>query len=348
MVEGTALNPWVSEQVLTCSDDDTGLRAVIAIDDTTLGPGFGGVRLAPYPSALDAIVEAQRLAATMTRKHALADLPYGGAQAVILEHSARSELAGVGRQRVFEKFAQVVRQLGGHFIPGVDMGTTQADMRCMQSAGARVYSVGEDPYPWIARGVHAAIRAGAGHAWGSADLVGMRVALQGAGHVGAALARLLADDGARVLVGDVDHDRARRLADRVGGLVIDPADAPYAQCDVFVPCAVAQVLRVDSADRLQCRLIAGSANDILADDAAAEAIAAAGVSLVPDFVANAGGVIHEHARAMGWDTERLAEDVDRIGTRVGELLARATETGQTPWRVAVDRAHERLSHARDI
>lgn len=348
MVEGTALNPWSSEQVLTCADNDTGLRAVIAIDDTTLGPGFGGVRLAPYPSALDAIVEAQRLAATMTRKHALADLPYGGAQAVILDHSAHDALGAGARQRLFERFARVVQQLGGHFIPGVDMGTTQADLSRMRDAGARVYGAGHDPYPWIARGVHAALRAGAARVFGSEDLLGMRVAVQGAGQVGAALARLLADDGARVLVGDIDHDRAQRLADRIGGLVIDPADAPYAQCDIFVPCAVAQVLRADSADRLQCRLIAGSANDILADEAAAEAIAAVGVSLVPDFVANAGGVIHEHARAMGWDTERLAEDVDRIGTRAGELLDRAAQNGQTPWRVAVDRAHERLSHARDV
>lgn len=341
----TAVDPWSSEQIITAADDSTGLRAIITIDDTTLGPGFGGVRLASYPDALAAIVESQRLAAAMTRKHALADLPYGGAQAVILEPA---ELTRSARGRLLERFAQVVARLGGHFIPGVDMGTTPADMIRMREAGARVYGGGRDPYPWIARGVHAALLAGARHALGTDDLHGLRIAVQGAGQVGAQLARMLADDGARVLIGDVDAGRADQVADQVGGLVIDPADAPFARCDIFAPCSVARVITARAARRLQCRLIVGSANDVLENEAAADAVRDEGVSFVPDFVANAGGVIHEHARAMRWDDERLAEDVDRIGARVTELLAEASATGESPARVADRQALQRLAHARAV
>lgn len=346
MIEQTVhpVNPWRSEQVITCRDDDKGLRAVIAIDDTTLGPGFGGVRLAHYPDAYTALTQAQRLAATMTRKHALADLPYGGAKAVILEDGP---LTRDRREQLFARFADFVLRLGGIFIPGVDMGTTPADMAVLRDNGVHAYGVDHDPYPWTARGVYQALRAGAAHAFGTDDLQGMRVAVQGVGAVGHPLARLLAADGARVLVGDIDQGRAQRLADQIGGLVIDPADAPYARCDIFAPCAVGRVLRAEAASRMQCRLVAGSANDILDDPAAAEALHERDVVVVPDYVANAGGVIHEHARAMGWDTDRLAEDVDRIGSRVTSILQEAATSGLSPSAVAERRAVARLLAARE-
>lgn len=334
------LNPWSSEQVITCADETVGLRAVIAIDDTSLGPGLGGVRFSEYPDASAALIEAQRLARAMTFKHALADLPYGGAKAVIVTDGPAP--AGADRERVFTRFGEFVKRVGV-FIPGIDMGTTRADMVTMRAAGAKVYSADFDPSPWGARGAYAALRAGAVHALGTDDLRDVRVAVQGVGHVGAALARLLAADGARVLVGDIDHDAAQRLADQIGGLVIDPADAPYAVCDIFSPCAVPQVLRADSVGRLQCRLVAGVAADIFDDDTTADALHAAGVTVVPDYIVNAGSVIHEHARAMGWDEERLSKDVDRIGARVADLLEESARVDEAPTRVAQRRARERLT-----
>lgn len=337
---------WSSEQIITCHDDDTGLRAIVVIDDTTLGPGFGGVRLAEYATTQAALLEAQRLAATMTRKHALAELPYGGAKSVVMLNG--SAPAGSRRERLFAKFGEFLARSPRLYIPGVDMGTTQADMATISEQGIRVYSAQRSPAPWTARGVHIALRAGAKHALGTDDLAGLRIAIQGAGTVGAALARLVAADGARVLIGDIVVERAAQVAESVDGLVIDAADAPYARCDIFAPCAVARVLTDGAVDRMQCRLVTGSANDILDSPDVADRMAAAGITVVPDYVANAGGVIHEHARAMGWDEERLAEDIDRIGQRVTGILTTAVETGHAPATVAELLAAEHLAAARDI
>lgn len=340
------MNPWPSEHVITCSDEAAGLRAVIAIDDTTLGPGFGGVRIGEYADAAAAIDQAQRLAAAMTRKHALADLPYGGAMAVLMVDGPAP--CGAPREKLFARFGEFVGRLAGLFIPGIDMGTTVADMATMRRAGAAVYCADRDPSPWGARGAHAALRAAARHALGTDDLRDVRIAIQGVGQVGAGLARLVAADGARVLVGDTDCDAAQRLADQIGGLAIDPRDAPYAACDIFAPCALPRAVREDSVSRLQCHVIAGVAADVIEDGATARALAAAGITHVPDYLVNAGGVIHEHARAMGWDEDRLADDVDRIGDRVGQLLAEATASGEPPMVVAERRARERVAHAREM
>ena len=340
------LDPWTSEQIITCHDKATGLRAVIAINDTTLGPGFGGVRLAEYPSAQAAIVEAQRLAAAMTRKHALAELPYGGAKSVILLDGSIPE--GAARERLFAAFGEFIARSPELYIPGVDMGTTLADMSTIGEQGVTVYCAQHSPGPWTARGVYAALRAGAAHTLGTDDLSGVRISIQGAGSVGAELARLVAADGARVLISDIDSARASRLAESLDGLAIDPDDAPFARCDIFAPCAVARVLTDDAVDRLQCRLVAGAANDVLDSAEVGDRLHEAGITVVPDYVANAGGVIHEHARAMGWDEERLAEDVDRIGERVTHLLRDAQESDEAPGRVAERLTAERLAAAKDI
>ncbi|MDO5711259.1 MAG: Glu/Leu/Phe/Val dehydrogenase dimerization domain-containing protein [Micrococcales bacterium] len=340
------VDPWSSEQIITCHDKNTGLRAVVAIDDTTLGPGFGGVRLGEYPTAQAAIVEAQRLAAAMTLKHALAELPYGGAKSVImLDGSAPT---GAARERLFAAFGQFLARSPELYIPGVDMGTTLADMVTISDQGVTVYCAEHEPSPWTARGVHAALRAGAAHTLGTDDLAGVRISIQGAGSVGAALARLVAADGARVLISDIDSDRADRVAESVDGLAIDPGDAPFARCDIFAPCAIARVVTADSVDRLQCRLIIGAANDALDSPAVADLLHVAGITVVPDYVANAGGAIHEHARAMGWDEERLAEDVDRIGERVTRLLQSAQSSNEPPATVAGRLAAERLAAAGDV
>jgi len=168
---------WASEQLVLCRDEDVGLSAVIAIDDTTLGPGLGGVRFKPYPSAEAAVTEARRLAAAMTRKNALADVPYGGAKSVIVDDGAMRD-----RPALMARFGEFVARTGGAYLPGVDMGTTVADLAIMRRAGAIVSCDEEDPSPWTALGVAAAIRAAVG------DVEGISVLPSPAGHVGAALA----------------------------------------------------------------------------------------------------------------------------------------------------------------
>jgi leucine dehydrogenase len=339
-----APNLFGSEQVITCSDDATGLRAVIAIDDTTLGPGFGGARWQPYPSPEAAVIEAQRLAKAMTLKHALADLPYGGAKSVIMQTSDRP-LDGEARRAALLRFGDFVARTNGSYIPGVDMGTTPDDMRVIETRGARAFCDEVDPAPYTARGVYAAMRAGVRHALGR-DMAGLRVTVQGAGHVGSHLARYAAADGAALSVADIDTGRAQTLADEIGATVIDPDEAPYADCDVFAPCAVARVLTTDNAGRIQAKVVAGAANDTLDSAAAGEALQAAGVTVVPDFVANAGGVIQVHSGVVGWDEETLAAALERIGDRVSDILKEGEARGVTPDQAARDRADRRLAAAR--
>ncbi|MDO5627381.1 MAG: Glu/Leu/Phe/Val dehydrogenase dimerization domain-containing protein [Mobilicoccus sp.] len=318
MREKVRFDPWTSEKVLTVSDPVRGLRAVIAMDDLTLGPGFGGVRLASYTCTESAVEEAQRLARAMTFKHALADLPYGGAKGVILADDQRWE--GEARQRLFEAFGDAVADTHGQYIPGVDMATTLADMNVIRSRGATVYCTDVDPSPWTARGVHAAMRAGARGVLGADSLDGITVAVQGVGSVGGHVARLAAADGADVILADIDTDRAHRLADEIGGRAVDVKKIITTDCQILAPCAVARVITRAIVPKLRCVLIAGAANDTLDVPSVDHDLLSSGITFVPDFVANAGGVIHEHARAVGWDETRLGEAVDAIGDRVSELF----------------------------
>ncbi|GAA1147058.1 Glu/Leu/Phe/Val dehydrogenase dimerization domain-containing protein [Ornithinicoccus hortensis] len=338
---------FASEQVITCRDDTVGLRAVIAIDDTTLGPGFGGTRWRWYPSPAAAVVEAQRLAAAMTLKHALANLPYGGAKSVIMA-TGDLPLQGAEREAVLARFGDFVARTAGSYVPGVDMGTTPQDMRLIESRGARAFCDEVDPGPYTARGVYAAMRAGVRHALGR-DMDGVRVTVQGTGHVGASLARQAAADGAVVAVADIDAARADALAEELGSgsTVVDPAEAPFTDCDVFAPCAIARVLTVDNVGKVRARVVAGAANDTLDSPEAGAALRAAGVTVVPDFVANAGGVIQVHAGIAGWSDIQLSTALEEIGDRVTDILAEAEDRDLTPEDAARDRAARRLATARE-
>lgn len=329
---------WSSEQLVLCADEAVGLRAAIAVDDTTRGPALGGVRFKPYATGADAVREARRLAAGMTRKNALAELPYGGGKSVIVDDGAASD-----REALMERFGAFVARLGGTYLPGVDMGTTPADLRAMNAAGAEVSCDEEDPSPWTALGVHAAIRAAVAHVDGRDGLEGASVLVQGAGHVGAALCRLVAADGGRALVCDVDRERAQALADELGGRAVAPEDALRTRCDVLAPSAIARVLDPATAAAVPCRIVAGAANDTLSGPEVAGVLARRGVTYVPDYVANAGGVVHIHALRAGWDEPTLRGAIAAIGPRVAEVLAEARAAGVTPLAAAEARAARLLA-----
>ena len=299
--------------VLRCHDPSSGLRGVIVVDDTTLGPALGGVRWKAYASDADAEIECRRLAAGMTLKNAAAELPYGGGKSVIIDDGPP-----VDRTAVLRAFGACVAGLDGAYIPGVDMGTTIADLAEIGTVAPDVACSTEDPSPWTALGTWAAIRSAVRHVDGAATLSGVTVAVQGAGHVGASLARLLADDGAHVIVADVDAGRARRVAAEVGGRAVDADAVLTVPCDVLAPCAIARVISPQAVDALGCRIVAGAANDLLADAGCAALLVERGVLYVPDFIANAGGVVHIHALRAGWDEAQLREAVLRIGDRVDQ------------------------------
>ena len=334
-------NPWHGEQLVLCRDDGVALRAAIAIDDTTLGPGLGGVRCVAYPSDEAAIIEAQRLAATMTLKNAFAGLPYGGAKSVIL-----APTRAVDRHELMRHFGEFVQRTGGAYLPGVDMGTTTEDLQAMADAGADVSCDHEDPSPWTAIGVAAAARAAIEHTDHRDGIAGTRVLIQGAGHVGAALARDLAADGAEIVISDIDAKRAAAIAAEVDGTTVPADGAISTPCDLFAPCSIAKVVTPATSRQLRCRMIVGAANDTLADPDCAGLLAARQIVYVPDFVSNAGGVIQIHALRAGHDRTRLRDDVMRIGTRTHELLEVASATGETPLRVATARVRRILDDGR--
>ena len=330
----------LGETLLLCHDRPTGLSAAIAVDDTTLGPGLGGVRWMPYHS-FDAVVEeACRLSRVMTLKNALAEIPYGGAKSVIM----RREGDGgdpAWREAQLRAFATSVSRLGGAYIPGVDMGTTVSDLAVIATIAPWVSCNHEDPSPATALGVFHAIAAAVRHTLGR-DLSGVQVTVQGAGHVGSTLARLLADRGALVGVADVDARRADAVARSVGGMVVPPERAHARACDVFAPCALARVLDHASIDELRCRLVVGAANDVLAARSCAEALAHRDIVYVPDFVSNAGGVLQIHAERAAWDADRLDLSLAAIGRRTFDLLDQGDAARALPLHVAEQWASARL------
>ncbi len=328
-----------TERLTICSDLRSGLRAVIAIDDSTLGPGLGGVRWQAYPNQLAAVDEARRLARVMTLKNACADLPYGGAKSVILKDDI---VPGDGprRQAQLEAFGRFVGRLGGAYIPGVDMGTSVEDLGVIGRGPADVSCDQEDPSPWTALGVLAGIRAALSSV--GIALPGAHVVVQGAGHVGADLARRLAEAGCRVSVADVAPVRAHAVARDVGGRVVAPDAALTTRCDVLAPCATAKIIDRSIVDSLRCRIVAGGANDVLATPDVAPMLADRGIVYVPDFVINAGGVIHIHALRAAWGPDKLEGSLLAIGDRVAAILAQSERTGLTPLTVAEDIVSHRL------
>jgi leucine dehydrogenase len=340
MEEGS-FDYWHSEQLVLCRDDALGLRAVIAINDTTLGPGLGGVRCVRYPTDAAAITEAQRLAAAMTLKNAFAELPFGGAKSVILAPDPKFD-----RRALMQRFGEFVIRTGGAYFPGVDMGTSVEDLQAMADVGADVSCNVEDPSPWTALGVAAAVRAVIEHVDQREGIAGTRVLIQGTGHVGAALARDLAADGAEIVLADIDADRARALAEELGASTVAADAVLETPCDVFAPCSVAKVITPQTVAKLQCRMIAGAANDTLSTDDCAEMLAQRDITYVPDFLSNAGGVIHIHALRAHHSDDLLHSAVLRIGPRTHEVLEAAASSGKTPLQVAGERVRRILADAR--
>jgi leucine dehydrogenase len=333
-----------TEQLTVCFDRASGMKAVIAVDDTTLGPGLGGVRWLRYPTDQAAADEARRLARVMTLKNACADLPYGGAKSVLLKNATFGGIDGDERRNAqLRAFGSFVDRLGGRYIPGVDMGTTVDDLAVIGTVAHEVSCDHEDPSPMTALGVFAGIDAAL--ACTGTDLSGATVVVQGAGHVGAELARLLTRAGSRVSVADIDFARANGVARRTGALVVDPLTAITLPCDVLAPCANAKVIDHSNVGDLQCRVVAGAANDILATNDLARLLDQRGIIYVPDFVINAGGVVHIHAVRSGWTSDKLHSSIAAIGDRVASIVSEANRTRRTPTAIAEEMASYRLGRA---
>jgi leucine dehydrogenase len=245
------------------------------------------------------------------------------------------------RQAHLLAFASAVNRLGGAYIPGVDMGTSVGDLAMIATIAPWVSCNHQDPSPATAMGVFHAIAAAVRHTWGR-ELSGVRVTVQGAGHVGSALADLLAEQGAVVGVADIDPLRADTVARRVGGVVVAAGAALTRACDVLAPCASARVLRADAISSLRCGIVVGAANDVLAERNDAALLAQRGIVYVPDFVSNAGGVLQIHAERSGWEADRLDRALAALGPRTFDLLDESSATRALPLHVAEGWASAKL------
>ena len=344
MLEGL-IRSWDGEQVVARFDRPTEAWMFVCIHSTDRGPAGGGTRLRTYESAAEALADAMNLAGAMTLKMAAADMPFGGGKAVL---AVPGPLDPGERHGLFERYGDLVDSLGGTYQTGPDVNTSVTDMDvigertpyvCCRSTGR---GGSGDPGPATATGVFHGLRASVRHVFGTDELHGRSVLVQGLGDVGGRLAEQLAGAGARVLVSDIDADRTAVAAQRLGAEVIPPEDAIGTECDVYAPCALGGTLNAASIPLLRCRIVAGCANNQLAEPDDANRLRAAGILYAPDFVINAGGVLHAWGgELLGWSAETIAERHLAIGDTLTEIYERAEAED-----VSTADAAERLARAR--
>ncbi|MDT8878136.1 Glu/Leu/Phe/Val dehydrogenase dimerization domain-containing protein [Halomonas saccharevitans] len=335
------------QQIVFGSDEASGLRAIIAIHDTTRGPALGGLRIFPYASDAEALTDVLRLSRGMTYKSALADLPLGGGKAVIIADPRRHKTP-----ELLRAMGRLVDSLNGAYITAEDSGSGEDDMRLIAEATEHVGGLPRhgqasgDPSPFTAWGVFSALKSAVRHRLGRDDLSGLRVAVQGVGHVGAHLARHLHAAGARLVLTDVDTAALTHLAEELGAETVAPEAIADAEVDVFAPCALGAALSAEVVERLRATVVCGAANNQLATPEMAKRLQAREILYTPDYVANAGGVIEiAWQRRDDYAREAVMAHIEGIGTTLAEIFVRAEREGQSPAIVADDLARERFRPA---
>ncbi|MEA2579864.1 MAG: leucine dehydrogenase [Actinomycetota bacterium] len=338
---------WDGERWVHRLDEASGAHLFVAVHSTVLGPGMGGTRLKTYPRPEDGLADALRLSQAMTYKQAAAELPYGGGKAVIAAPSIPA--AGTPERRdLFLHHADLIDSLAGEYVTAADMNTGPADIDTMFERtpfvlGRSPANGGSgDPGHGTAIGVFHGIKAAAKHAFGSDDLTDRTVLVQGVGSVGGRLAHHLHGAGAKVLLADTDPGRANTVAAEVDGDTIPVGAALTTACDIFAPCATGGVLNRNTIPRLACRVVAGAANNQLAEPNDGDRLAQAGILYAPDYVVNAGGVIHLAGyETLDWDEATMASALEGIARTLTEVFARAGAEG-----ISTAAAADRLAIAR--
>ena len=333
------------EEVVYGSDTSSGLKSIIAIHSTALGPALGGTRFYPYESEQQALIDVLRLAEAMSLKAAAAGLDLGGGKAVIIgdPQKLRSE-------RLWRAYGRVIDSLQGRYITAEDVGTSALDMDVIRRetrwvCGTPVEEGGSgDPSPATARGLIAAMRASLQFVHGNQSLSGRKVAVLGVGKVGSDLVRRLDELGASVVVADVYPPAIETVLQRHDGVEVVDCDAIYeVECDIFAPCSLGGVLDEHTIPRLRSDMVVGSANNQLATPEDADRLAERDILFAPDFVVNAGGLINVSEELRGYSLDRAAARVDKIFDSTLRVLEASRERGVTPHVAAVTVARERIT-----
>ena len=332
------------EQVCHYHDAATGLRAIIAVHSTALGPGVGGVRIRDYADEAEALEDVMRLSEAMSYKAACANLHCGGAKAVVMAPFPADREAGM------HALARAIQSLGGRYVATEDMGMGESDIALLnevtQFAVGRSLAAGGsgDPSPHTADGVVYGMRAALRAAGLEPVFEGRRVAVQGCGAVGFGVIERVMAEGASVVASDISGEACER-ARAAGAEIVNNADILFESADITAPCGVGGILNAESIPRLNCRVVAGAANNQLATDADGPCLAERGIIYAPDFVINAGGVINvsDEIDPSGYDAERVKARVAGIEATLDRIFAQARERGDTPETTAVALARSRIA-----
>ena len=316
-----AENPVISqmhlrnhEQVVFCNDNDTGLKAIIAIHNTVLGPSLGGTRMWYYNTEMEALQDVLRLSRGMSYKAAVAGLNLGGGKAVIIGDSRKDK-----SEALLRRFGKFVNSLGGKYITAEDVGMSSRDMEYIHMETKHVSGLpesmggGGDPSPVTAYGVYMGMKAAAKERWGSDSLSGKKIAIQGVGHVGENLVKYLSKENVKLYVNDINISRQNEIAKEFNAIVVGADELYDLDIDIYAPCALGATINNDTLDRLKCSIVAGAANNQLADESVhGEMVIKKGILYAPDFVINAGGLINVYSELSTYNRERAIAQTENI------------------------------------
>ncbi|AAU24099.1 branched-chain amino acid dehydrogenase [Bacillus sp. GM2] len=335
------------EQLVFCQDKQSGLKAIIAIHDTTLGPALGGTRMWTYESEEAAIEDALRLARGMTYKNAAAGLNLGGGKTVIIGDPRKDK-----NEEMFRAFGRYIQGLNGRYITAEDVGTTVEDMDIIHDETDFVTGISPafgssgNPSPVTAYGVYKGMKAAAKAAFGTDSLEGKTVAVQGVGNVAYNLCRHLHEEGAKLIVTDINKEAVERAVAEFGARAVDPDDIYSQECDIYAPCALGATINDDTIPQLKAKVIAGAANNQLKETRHGDQIHDMGIVYAPDYVINAGGVINVADELYGYNSERALKKVEGIYGNIERVLE-ISKRDRIPTYLAADRlAEERIERMR--
>lgn len=336
------------EQLVFCQDKQSGLKAIIAIHDTTLGPALGGTRMWTYASEEEAIEDALRLARGMTYKNAAAGLNLGGGKTVIIGDPRKDK-----SEELFRAFGRYIQGLNGRYITAEDVGTTVEDMDLIHEETNYVTGISPafgssgNPSPVTAYGVYRGMKAAAKEAFGSDSLEGKVVAVQGVGNVAYSLCKHLHEEGAQLIVSDINKDAVRRAVEDFHAKAVDPNDIYGVECDIYAPCALGATINDVTIPQFKAKVIAGSANNQLRDTKHGDMIHEMGIVYAPDYVINAGGVINVADELYGYNSERALKKVEGIYNNIARVIEIAKRDNIPTYKAADRLAEERIERMRN-
>ena len=336
------------EQVVFCQDNKTGLKAIIAIHDTTLGPALGGTRMWDYKNEKDAVNDVLRLSRGMTFKAAITGLKLGGGKAVIIGDAKTQK-----NEALMRRFGSFVNSLNGKYITAEDVGMSTDDMRFVKMETDFVTGIpiemggGGDPSPVTAYGVYMGMKAAAKFKWGTDSLEGKTVLVQGVGHVGENVVKHLTEEGAIVLINDINEDNIKRVCDLYNPQVISGDSLYETEIDIYSPCALGATLNDNTVFKLKCEIIAGAANNQLDDEVKhAEILKDLGIIYAPDFLINAGGLINVYSELNGYNRQDALAQTKKIYNTTLEIFEKAEKESITTHSAALIIAQDRINSAK--